>query len=79
VRRLIRGALQIGVVIVLTAVGAAAGAYVAVWIAGLFDRTESGWVWMFLFALPVGLAVGGLIGLAASLWLAGRGGRAARP
>jgi len=59
-------------VIAGTVLTALAGASAAMWVAGSMDRTESGWFWVFFVALPIGLVVGGSIGLYGTLWLLGR-------
>lgn len=69
---LMRASLAAVAVIGSTIGCAAVGAYVAMWIAASIDPTMGGWIGVFLVALPIGLLVGGAIGLYGSLWLIGR-------
>jgi MFS family permease len=72
VRRVARIVVGAAGVTAGTVIAAIAGAYAAMWVAASMDRTESGWFWVFFVALPIGLLVGGVLGLYGSLWLAGR-------
>jgi MFS family permease len=69
---LVRASLAAAAVIGATIGGAAVGAYLAMWLAASIDPTMGGWIGVFFVALPVGLLIGGAVGLYGSLWLIGR-------
>jgi hypothetical protein len=68
----VRTSLAIVAVIGTTIGCAAVGAYLAMWLAASSDPTMGGWIGLFFVALPLGLLIGGSIGLYGSLRLIGR-------